>query len=386
MTNTNRRTFLKTAVAGAALATIPGILTSCTPPVKNNLPRWRGFNITDFFSARRYRNNPNRVASTEQDLKWMQDWGFDFVRIPLAYPSYVEYDPASRVDITPEETVIFREEAVEAIEELVYLAHKYNLHVSLNLHRAPGYCINAGFREPFNLWDDAQAQQAFYTHWDMWARRFKNISPEKLSFDLVNEPLYKDDMNNQHSSSRSLDPAIYRKIAIACLDVIHAYNPDRLVIASGNDAGHSAIPELADLNISQSNRGYFPMELSSYRASWVFENPNEAPLPSWPGVINNKYHDRKALEEFYQPWFDLIKKGVGVHCGECGCFRYTPHDVFLAWFEDTLDLFTQHGIGWGLWNFRGDFGLINSRRSDVEYENFNGVQLDRKLLNLLQKY
>ena len=385
--NTNRRTFLKTAVAGAALATMPGgLLSACTPAVKNNLPRWRGFNITDFFSARRYRNNPNREANTEQDFKWMQDWGFDFVRIPLSYPSYIEYDPASGVDITPEETVIFREEAVAAIEELVHKAISYGQHVSLNLHRAPGFCINAGFREPFNLWDDAEAQQAFYAHWEMWTRRFKNVPREQLSFDLVNEPLYKDDMNNQHSSSRSLDPAVYRKIAIGCLDVIHGISPDRIVIASGNDAGHTAVPELADLNISQSNRGYFPMELSSYRAGWVFENPNEAPTPVWPGMIKGKYHDRTSLEEFYQPWFDLIKKGVGVHCGECGCFRYTPHDVFLAWFEDTLALFTEHDIGWGLWNFRGDFGLINSRRTDIEYEQFHGVQLDRKLLNLLQKY
>lgn len=38
----------------------------------------------------------------------------------------------------------FREEAVEAIEQVVYMANKHNLHVSLNLHRAPGFCINAG--------------------------------------------------------------------------------------------------------------------------------------------------------------------------------------------------------------------------------------------------
>jgi aryl-phospho-beta-D-glucosidase BglC (GH1 family) len=34
--------------------------------------------------------------------------------------------------------------AMERIDKLVQAAHKMNLHVSLNLHRAPGYCINAG--------------------------------------------------------------------------------------------------------------------------------------------------------------------------------------------------------------------------------------------------
>jgi len=389
MQTIDRRNFLKkTAVTGLALAGLPAMMNSCNTDTKivNVMPRWRGFNILDFFNARRYRYSAERLANTEMDFKWMRDWGFDFVRIPLSYPCYIEYDPATGVPITPEETVIFREEAVEAIERVVHLAIEYNQHVSLNLHRAPGYCINAGFREPFNLWDDREAQEAFYVHWDMWSKRFKNVPREQLSFDLVNEPAYKEDMNNQHSPITPVSGEIYRKIASESIDVIHRHNPDRIVIASGNDAGHIVVPELVGLNLWKSNRGYFPMELSSYRAGWVFSNVEELHTPVWPGVIRNREYNRQSLIDFYQPWFDLVKQGVGVHCGECGCFRWTPHDVFLAWFEDTLDIFTEHGIGWGLWNFRGDFGVINSRRSDVDYENWYGVNLDRKLLNLLQKY
>jgi len=93
-----------------------------------------------------------------------------------------------------------------------------------------------------------------------------------------------------------------------------------------------------------------------------------------------------VLEDFYRPWTDLVKQGVGVHCGECGCYNETPHDVFLAWFEDMLQILTSHQIGWALWNFRGDFGVLDSGRKDVTYEAWHGHQLDRKLLNLLQKY
>ena len=141
MTQIDRRIFLKTASAGALLG-LTGSLFGCRQSIANKLPRWRGFNILDFFSPRRYHENSERLAATEQDFKWMVDWGFDFVRIPMAYPSYLNYDPSSGNQITPEETVNFREEAVEAIEKIVYLANKYNLHVSLNLHRAPGFCIN----------------------------------------------------------------------------------------------------------------------------------------------------------------------------------------------------------------------------------------------------
>jgi aryl-phospho-beta-D-glucosidase BglC (GH1 family) len=370
-----------------AMGSHEGIFALPTYPLeKNKLPRWRGFNILDFFSPQRYVANPQRFAATEQDFKWMADWGFDFVRIPMAYPSYLKYDPVSGRDITPEETVGFREEAIEAIEQIVYTANKYHLHVSLNLHRAPGFCINAGFHEPFNLWKDEEAQQAFYQHWDMWAKRFKNVSPELLSFDLVNEPCFKEDMNDQFSPATAIPGDIYRKVAIGCLDVIHRQNAHRIVVADGNNGGALVIPELTDLPIGQSCRGYYPHYVSHYRAGWVWKNPDDAPLPVWPGIINGEKFDRKVLEDFYRPWTDLVKQGVGVHCGECGCYSETPHDVFLAWFEDQLDILTTHGIGWGLWNFRGTFGILDSGRKDVDYEDWYGHKLDRKLLTLLQKY
>jgi endoglucanase len=157
-------------------------------------------------------------------------------------------------------------------------------------------------------------------------------------------------------------------------------------VADGNDVGSSAIPEIADLDIAQSCRGYFPHYISHYRAPWVYKNPDTAPMPVWPGTIDNKYFGRESLEKLYAPWIELVKKGVGVHCGECGCWRETPHEVFLAWFGDVLDILTQQGIGYALWNFRGDFGILDSGRKDIEYEEWHGHKLDRKMLTLLQKY
>jgi aryl-phospho-beta-D-glucosidase BglC (GH1 family) len=244
MQHFDRRKFLKTATAAVAIAGLPSWVSSCEAGIKNKLPRWRGFNILDFFSPRAITGT--RFAATEQDFQWMVDWGFDFVRFPIAYPGYLKYNPAAEIPITPEQTVDFNEEAIEIIEKTVYAANKQGLHVSLNLHRAPGFCINAGFREPFNLWKDAEAQQAFYTHWDMWAKRFKNVSPKLLSFDLVNEPCYKEDMNDQYCPSTAIPGEIYRKVAKGCLEVIHRQNPNRLVVADGNHGGSLVTPELED--------------------------------------------------------------------------------------------------------------------------------------------
>ncbi len=376
-----RRDFLRNAgMATAALSLdLPDVFANNKH--KNKLPRWRGFNLVDFNTP-----NPhaNRRYTTEEHLKMMRDWGFDFIRLPIAYPYYVRFD--RNRNITPEEVYNIDEERIAKIDSLVQLAHKHNLHVSLNLHRAPGYCINAGFHEPYNLWKDKEAQNAFYFHWNYWAKQYKNVSNKKISFDLLNEPCMREDMNDQHSKNSAIPGALYKEVAGNAVKSIRKENKDHLVIADGNNVGNDPVPELKDLNIGQSCRGYFPHAISHYKAPWANKDPESLPLPKYPGQVGNQYFDRKLIENYYSRWIALKESGVGVHCGECGCWNKTPHEVYLAWFNDVLDVLTSNGIGFALWEFIGDFGILNSNRADVEYEDFNGYKLDRKLLTLLQKY
>jgi endoglucanase len=378
----HRRIFIKNAGTIAMLASVaPATIVLPEVKAKNKLPKWKGFNLLDFFSP-----DPDhaRSATTEEHFKWMSDWGFDFVRIPMAYPAYVKFDRSR--NITPDEVYQIDEKAVEKIDQLVNLAHKYNIHVSLNLHRAPGYCINAGFHEPFNLWTDEKALDAFCFHWNMWAKRYKQTSSKKISFDLLNEPSMRADMNDQHAIRSAVPGHIYRKLVVAAVESIHRENKKHLIIADGNDVGSSVIPEIADLDVSQSCRGYHPSVISHYMAPWANKDVSNLPTPKWPGQMGYKYLSRATLEAYYQPWIELLGKGVGVHCGECGCWNKTPHYVFLAWFDDVLSILSSNGIGFALWEFAGDFGILNSGRADVAYEDFYGYKLDRKLLNLMMKY
>ncbi len=381
----DRRLFIKsTTLAATGLAFVGNNPFSTSPfPVKNKLPRWKGFNLLDYFSPAPPRNHDGD-RTTEDDLKWMADWGFNFVRIPMAYPRYLSFDRSK--NITKEETTNFDPKVLEKIDSLIDMINKHGLHVSLNLHRAPGFCINAGFNEPFNLWKDKDAQDAFTAHWSMWAKRYKNISPEKLSFDLLNEPAFREDMNDQFSKSGPVPGDIYRKVAEGAVNAIRATSPDRLIIADGNSGGSNVTPELISLGIAQSCRGYWPHYISHYQAPWVWKDPSKAPKPVWPGVMDGKTFGRPQLEEFYKPWIELVGKGVGVHCGECGCWKNTPHEVFLAWFGDVIDILTKSEIGYALWNFRGDFGIMDSGRADVKYTDWYGHKLDSKLLDMLKKY
>src|SRR5688500_6566432 len=97
-----RRSFIINSVIAAAAFGLKGpeAIAAIRQPVKNKLPKWKGFNLLDFFSPKPVAESTK--STTEDHFRWMRDWGFDFVRIPIAYPSYLNIDRTR--NITPEET------------------------------------------------------------------------------------------------------------------------------------------------------------------------------------------------------------------------------------------------------------------------------------------
>ncbi len=318
------------------------------------------------------------LAVREDDCKWIADWGFDFIRIPMDYWHWIDSDCRETRRLDPADACKIKESVLEKVDRMIDTAGKYHLHVNLNFHRAPGYCINDPAREPFVLWRDKNAQDAFYFHWGVFAKRYKGVSPKRLSFNLLNEaPAVREGYMSRED---------YISIMSKAAEVVRSCSPGRPVIVDGISVGNYVIPEMIPLNVIQSVHAYTPALISHYRASWV--DKGTFPAPSWPTVpdANGKIWDRPRLEEHYRQWGDLTAKGVGVHCGECGCWNRTPYPVFLAWFGDVMDILKGYGIGYSLWQFRGGFGIIDSGRDDVKYEDWHGYKLDRALLTMLQRY
>ena len=127
----------------------------------------------------------------------------------------------------------------------------------------------------------------------------------------------------------------------------------------------------------------------SLSEAWGQKQPSPIVDPGQPNQVASpgELIDRNWLEQHQiAPWKELETHGVGIIVGEWGCYNKTPHDVALRWMEDNLINFRQAGWGWCLWNFTGSFGVLDSDRADVTYEDYQGHKLDRQMLDLLQRY
>jgi len=354
----NRREFIQSAAAAAAVLVAGGPAARAAKPLYQKLPRWRGFNLLEKF------NKGRNSRFLETDFQWTGDWDFDFVRLPMDYRCWTNAGDPYKLD----------EKVLADIDQAVGFGKKYGVHVSLNLHRAPGYTV-AHPPEKLNLWKDDEARKQFDFQWATFAKRYRGIPSKRLSFDLVNEPA-------------KIDSKTYAQVAKRAAGAIRKVDPARLIISDGLQWGRLPVWELAKDRIAQSTRGYDPFEISHYKASWVGRK-NWGKPPTWP--VKRRQGDKEVVqgrqwvyEDRIKPWKKLADAGVGVHVGEWGAFKYTPHDVVLRWMKDLLELWREADFGWALWNFRGSFGVLDSGRSDVKYEDFKSHKLDRKMLVLLR--
>lgn len=348
-------------LTATGLLTAPSLNMEAATTKRKKEKTWKGFNLLNKF-------NPDyQQAFHEQDFEIMAEWGFNFARIPLSYWCWSKPDHWYEID----------ERCLKEIDKVVEFGKQYKIHINLNFHRAPGYCINPP-HERANLFEDDEALQACTFHWKTFAERYKNYSSDDLSFNLINE-------------APNIEDSKYDRVVRQLINSIRDISPKRTIIVDGLNVGNKPLMSLTDVeNIIQSGRGYQPMLISHYAANWVYgDKPMYYPIEklSWPLQDGDKYYDkewlRKTLKKNWEPW---VKQGGKVHIGEFGCHNQTPHKVAIAWLKDQFDIFKENNWGWSLWNLYGSFGVMDSNRKDVVYENYKGHKLDREMLELLKEY
>jgi endoglucanase len=358
---------------------------------------WRGFNLIDLFSTsvrwKEFWSLDDAGMVPEQDFEMVRDLGFNFVRLPVSY-LFLGKGLYGRV---PDP------DRLKLVDRVIEFGQKYGVHVSLNMHRAPGYCVLApsqfDFAERDNLFTDQEPLQAYVAWWHTFAERYRDIPQADLSFDLLNEP-----MNlNDDEFNRTFLPAI---------DAIHSVNPDRYIHVEGSFRAHGSFdangavnsvemvpPSAAAVNLPNvisSMHLYHPIPVTRYNCPWG--SPSDLEPPTWPFKPTlradsaprdltgdeSKLWDKQTIRDLIAPYIELAQAGHPVHVGEMGAWPGIAHDVYIDYCRDVVDLLSEHGIGYSLWAFRGPFGVLDNGFSDAKYETYRGLQLDRKLVDVLK--
>lgn len=229
----------------------------------------KGFNLLGKFDV-----NFSNYGFTEEEFIIVHDLGFNFVRIPLDYRTYTRAGDWN----------VFLDDEIAKIDQVVEWGKKYGVHVCLNLHRAPGYCVNSSTLpaiQDLDLWTSATAQEAFVNHWAYFASRYKDVPYQELSFNLVNEP-------------GDMDEATYVNVMKKAIDKIQSINPDRVIFVDGLSYSRNLITSLkGEKDIIQAIHVYDPMTLTHYKAEWV-SGSDSWPVPVWPMMDISQY--------LYGPW------------------------------------------------------------------------------------
>lgn len=315
--------------------------------------RWRGVNLLDLVSWQG--EGAAAPHYSREDFAMLKDFGFNFARLPLDY-RFLKNDAG-----------------FAALDEALKFGKDFGIHVQICLHRIPGYCSEGMLPGEMSIFEDAATLARACKIWRRLARRYKGVSNDALSFNLFNEPLY-------------MDEEKYAPVARALVDAIRQEDAERFLVADGLGYGRIAPASLSDApRLGFGWHCYDPFFVTHHKTPWN-DPSGVSETPRWP--VDDRTPRSWLADEtlLSKGWGDVLKNGVFVYAGEFGVYSETPHDVALALMEDQLRLWKELDCGWALWGLYGGFGILDSNRADVEYEDYRGHRLDRKLLDLLQRY
>ncbi len=263
--------------------------------------RWRGFNLLNMFiKGSRPDPAPGEAATgfcyrnpqefPESDFRMIAGWGFNFARLPLDYRYWTKGCDWAEID----------DRAVSFLDRAIERGRRWGVHVQLCFHRAPGYSV-ARPAESRDLFTDEEAQRVCAMHWAHFARRYRGIPNDALSFNILNEP----------PDRISADD--YANVARRLIEAIRAEDPERYIVVDGAAWATRPVKALEGLhNVGFSLHAYFPS--------------NEIAADSWPPASPDMPQGAiaaKGKEGWYAP-IELhglencrMRLRVGMTSGDC---------------------------------------------------------------------
>jgi endoglucanase len=316
----------------------------------------RGVNASMWFAqASDYSPARLRSYTTADDIALMHTMGFDHVRLSIDGDELLRGGPANGLNAS------FVTELDAAMNTML----KDGLRVIVDVHPSDQ------FKRQLRTEDAAVTH--FCALWSALAGHYAQSDPERVFFEVLNEPEFAD--SEQWKTVQTRAVAAIRQAA-----------PSHTIIATAEH--YSGLTDLlafepvADANVIYTFHDYEPFPFTHQGATWTMAAVRPlrgVPYPSSPENIATAVAQEQSLVD--QHWIDTYGLNrwdaarirselsfagkwaalhhVPVYCGEFGVHEpYVDPAMRAAWLRDTRTALEEQGIGWAVWDYQGSFAVV----------------------------
>lgn len=324
-----------------------------------------GINLSEWFAQvydpKGYTKEHFENWTTASDIALIKSMGFDHVRLSVNPQPMIRHN---RGDELPSEYLGYLDAAVKMILD-------NGLAVIIDMHP------DSEFKSKLVEHDEFVEQ--FSDFWRAIARHYASYDPEKVFFEVLNEPEFHD---------RYRWAGVQAKLANA----IREGAPQHTIIAAGGNYSDIddllAMTPLSDPNVIYNFHFYDPHTFTHQGATWGtnywhFESKLAYPsnlenaeqvAASEPDAVNRLQILRYGLDhwdanriavEISQAAQWAKHWNVPLTCNEFGVYRKASNPEDRArWLHDVRTTLESDGIGWNMWDFGGrdngqGFGVVN---------------------------
>ncbi len=321
-----------------------------------------GINLSGWFASSRDLS-PQHIASytNATDLKTIHAMGFDFVRLGIE-PSLIE----RHGEVGPADPA-----ALTELDHAVQEALANHLEVLL--------CVFPNDQFKQNL-DTERGVDDYVQLWRILATHFVEQDHARIFYELMNEP-------EVH------DPYRWMGIQARVDEAIRQIDPYHTIVATA--ANYSNLPDLLqleplpDANVIYNFHFYDPHEFTHQGASWGADNwifYQNIPYPATPADLTvqmkNVPGDLARYELYEYSIGDWNAQGIAgriafaaawarernvpLICDEFGVYRETaPPASRGRWIHDVRTALEANHIGWAMWDYRGNFGIVTRTATEI---------------------
>jgi len=322
----------------------------------------RGINLSHWFAQvydpKGYTKEHFDTYDTAQDIALIKTMGFDHVRFTLNCDPMFRRGQADRIPAA----------YLAMVDAAIKMILGQNLNVIVDIHP------ESDFKQ--KLANDDSFVEQLEDYWRALAKHYSSLDPEKVFFEILNEPEFKD---------RYRWMGVQARLARA----IREGAPNHTIIVAGANWSSSNellfLEPLHDANVIYNFHFYDPHIFTHQGATWStnFQHYlSDLPYPSTPesvaaaraeipDPVNQQSVERYGLDRWNAARIDAeIAEAaawakhwnVPLTCNEFGVFRATSNPADrAAWLRDVRAALEKYSIGWTMWDYAGGFAVVTRK-------------------------